>query len=60
MWRRSPTPGSAASNWRLVERGIFTNPMRTKIYVSLAHGDEQIDRYPDALKTAIAELRLAS
>lgn len=44
----------------MVERGIFINPMLTKIYVSLAHGDEQIDRYLDAMETAISELRPAT
>ncbi len=41
----------------MVGSGIFINPMLTKIYVSVAHGDEQIDRYLVALQTAMAELR---
>lgn len=28
----------------LYQRGIFLNPMSTKLYLSLAHGDEDIDR----------------
>lgn len=43
----------------MVGRGIFINPMLTKIYVSLAHGDEQIDRYLEALRAAFSELGLA-
>ena len=37
----------------MVERGIFINPMLTKIYVSLAHGDAEIDEYLDALDAAL-------
>ena len=39
----------------MVERGIFINPMLTKIYVSLAHGDTQIDEYLDALDAALGD-----
>ncbi len=37
----------------MVDRGIFINPMLTKIYVSLAHDNEMIDRYLDALEQSL-------
>ncbi len=39
----------------MVERGIFINPMLTKVYVSLAHDDAQIDQYLDALDAALKD-----
>ena len=37
----------------MIERGVFINPMLTKIYVSLAHQPADIDRYVDALHDAL-------
>ena len=37
----------------LLARGIFLNPMLTKIYVSLAHEPADIDRYTEALAEAL-------
>ena len=39
----------------MLERGIFINPMLTKIYVSLAHDDADIDRYASALASALRQ-----
>ncbi|MFN8058739.1 MAG: aminotransferase class III-fold pyridoxal phosphate-dependent enzyme [Vicinamibacterales bacterium] len=41
----------------MVERGVFINPMLTKIYVSLAHGAAQIDAYLEALDSALSGVR---
>ena len=38
----------------MVERGVFINPMLTKIYVSLAHDAALIDEYLGALDAALA------
>lgn len=42
-----------AIDLELVRRGIFINPMLTKIYVSLAHDKPAIDTYLHALDAAI-------
>ena len=44
----------------LLHRGLFINPMLTKIYVSLAHEPADIDRYTTALSEEVRSLRVAS
>jgi glutamate-1-semialdehyde 2,1-aminomutase len=39
----------------MVRRGVFLNPMLTKIYVSAAHDDAALDQYLDALDAALTE-----
>lgn len=39
----------------MVRRGVFLNPMLTKIYVSLAHDDAALERYLVALDDALAD-----
>ncbi len=41
---RADSVQSRAFALGLFERGVFLNPMSTKLYVSLAHSDEEIDR----------------
>lgn len=43
----------------MVDRGIFINPMLTKIYVSLAHGGAEIAEYLAALDTALTGMERA-
>ena len=45
-----------AIDLELVQRGIFINPMLTKIYVSLAHDELAVDAYPHVLDTAVEVL----
>jgi glutamate-1-semialdehyde 2,1-aminomutase len=40
----------------LIGRGLFINPMLTKIYVSLAHQPDDIDRYTSALAEEVRAL----
>ncbi len=37
----------------LIRNGIFLNPMGTKLYLSLAHTDAQLDRFCDALRASL-------
>lgn len=39
----------------LVRHGVFLNPMGTKLYLSLAHGDAEMDRFCAALELAVQE-----
>ena len=39
----------------LLRRGVFVNPMLTKLYVSLAHDDADVDVYLRALDGSLAE-----
>jgi len=39
----------------LFRRGIFLNPMSTKLYLSLAHTDEHIARFLEAARAALDE-----
>lgn len=39
----------------LFRRGIFLNPMSTKLYLSLAHTDADIQRFLDAARAALRE-----
>ena len=39
----------------LFRRGIFLNPMSTKLYLSLAHTDAHIQRFLDAARAALRE-----
>jgi glutamate-1-semialdehyde 2,1-aminomutase len=39
----------------LFRRGIFLNPMSTKLYVSLAHGDDDLAALRDAARAALRE-----
>ncbi len=41
----------------MVSRGIFINPMLTKIYVSLAHDDADIDAIVSALSDVLSAQR---
>jgi glutamate-1-semialdehyde 2,1-aminomutase len=43
----------------LLRRGLFINPMLTKIYVSLAHEPADIDRYTAALAEEVRALTVA-
>ena len=43
----------------LLGRGLFINPMLTKVYVSLAHQPADIDRYADALAEEVHALTVA-
>jgi glutamate-1-semialdehyde 2,1-aminomutase len=45
-----------AIDLELIPRGIFLNPMLTKIYVSLAHDQAAVDTYLEALAEVVAEL----
>ena len=40
----------------LLGRGLFINPMLTKVYVSLAHQPADIDRYTAALAEEVRAL----
>ena len=40
----------------LFRRGIFLNPMSTKLYVSLAHTDDDLRQFLDAARQALEEL----
>ena len=40
----------------LVQRGIFLNPMGTKLYLSLAHTPTEIDGFCSALRDTLADL----
>jgi glutamate-1-semialdehyde 2,1-aminomutase len=39
----------------LFRRGIFLNPMSTKLYLSLAHTDDDIRRFLDVARTTLRE-----
>ena len=39
----------------LFRRGIFLNPMSTKLYLSLAHTEREIDAFLDAARAALRE-----
>ena len=39
----------------LFRRGIFLNPMSTKLYLSLAHSDADIARFLDAARATLDE-----
>jgi len=39
----------------LFRRGIFLNPMSTKLYLSLAHTDADIQRFLDVARTTLRE-----
>jgi glutamate-1-semialdehyde 2,1-aminomutase len=41
---------------RLFEKGIFLNPMGTKLYLSLAHTDEDIQKLIDISRKALEEM----
>ena len=47
--------GAAALNLEVLERGVYNNP-GSKIYLSLAHTDEDIDFVLDAYDQSLAEL----
>jgi glutamate-1-semialdehyde aminotransferase len=39
----------------LFRRGVFLNPMSTKLYLSLAHDEADIQRFLDAARAALVE-----
>ncbi len=41
----------------LFRSGIFLNPMSTKLYISLAHGDEEIEAIHSAARKVLQEIR---
>jgi glutamate-1-semialdehyde aminotransferase len=43
----------------MVDQGVFINPMLTKIYVSLAHDDADLDRFISALTIALVDTQSA-
>jgi glutamate-1-semialdehyde aminotransferase len=40
----------------LFEKGIFLNPMGTKLYLSLAHTDEDIQKLIDISRKVLEEM----
>lgn len=40
----------------LVRNGVFVNPMGTKLYLSIQHGDSELSYLEDALKRALGEV----
>ena len=48
--------GAAALNLEVLKRGVYNNP-GSKIYLSLAHTDEDIDFVLDAYDQSLVELR---
>ena len=50
---RADTGKRRAVDLELVRRGIFINPMLTKIYLSRAHDEAAVDSYIDALAQAL-------
>jgi glutamate-1-semialdehyde 2,1-aminomutase len=53
---RSADPGLRRSlDLAMVRRGVFLNPMLTKIYVSLAHDDAALDRYLSAFDASLGD-----
>jgi glutamate-1-semialdehyde 2,1-aminomutase len=42
----------------LFRRGIFLNPMSTKLYLSLAHTEPDIARFLDAARSTLGDDRL--
>ncbi len=55
--RRGDSQKGRALMLGLFERGIFLNPMGTKLYLSLAHTREACDQFLDRFADALAELR---
>ncbi len=53
---RADSAKSRAFALGLFERGIFLNPMSTKLYVSLAHSDEDIERMHRAAFQCLKEI----
>ena len=51
-------PPSDLRDWiRLLERGIYIAPSQFEcLFVSLAHGDEEIDRTMEAVASVFADL----
>jgi glutamate-1-semialdehyde 2,1-aminomutase len=57
---RTTRRGDGARGRRLMlalfRRGIFLNPMGTKLYLSLAHDETQCDRFLDRMSDALGEI----
>lgn len=57
---RTTRRGDGAKGRRLMlalfRRGIFLNPMGTKLYLSLAHDEAQCDRFLDRMGDSLAEI----
>ncbi|MBA7690275.1 Glutamate-1-semialdehyde 2,1-aminomutase [subsurface metagenome] len=53
---RSDRAKGRAFNLGLFRNGIFLNPMSTKLYLSLAHGDEEIDMIHSAARKVLKEI----
>lgn len=56
-WLASDRARGRAVMLELLRRGVFLNPMGTKLYLSLAHGDEAIDRFAGGVVEALAATR---
>jgi glutamate-1-semialdehyde 2,1-aminomutase len=53
---RSDRAKGRAFNLGLFRNGIFLNPMSTKLYLSLAHGDEEIDMIHSSGRKVLKEI----
>lgn len=56
-WLASDRARGRAIMLELLRRGVFLNPMGTKLYLSLAHGDAALDEFVDRFADALAATR---
>ncbi|MCP5517803.1 MAG: aminotransferase class III-fold pyridoxal phosphate-dependent enzyme [Verrucomicrobiales bacterium] len=56
-WLAADRQKSRALMLELVRRGVFLNPMGTKLYLSLAHDEAALDAFAEHLSAALATLR---
>lgn len=56
-WLGSNRPRGRALMLELLRRGVFLNPMGTKLYLSLAHTPQDIEVFADRLTDALAATR---
>lgn len=56
-WLAADRQKSRALMFELVRRGVFLNPMGTKLYLSLAHDEAALEVFAERLAAALAALR---
>jgi glutamate-1-semialdehyde 2,1-aminomutase len=59
-WLASDRARGRAVMLELLRRGVFLNPMGTKLYLSLAHGDAALDEFANCFVDALAATRPVS
>jgi glutamate-1-semialdehyde 2,1-aminomutase len=56
-WLASDRARARALMLELLRRGVFLNPMGTKLYLSLAHDDAALDEFANRFVDALAATR---